>query len=211
MRQRHLRRFFRFKYRSCGSRTHTEKVYTPNAPNRFVIITWEYDSTGQLIHCTEAKGTHEQKDTHHVYNSFGQKESTIWPNGITLNYVYDDLGRLISEASSDQSIYYSYAYDIKDRLLSSKDNIQNTETLRAYDTYGRMISETLANGAILRYQYDLLDRVTELTLPDHSSIRYGYDPYGLTSVIRIRDDQVLYSHTYLDIDLSGKVNSETCL
>ncbi|MBA2726856.1 MAG: RHS repeat protein [Parachlamydiaceae bacterium] len=183
-------------------------VYSSEHIPRTVITQWEYDCMGNMVHCSEAKGTKEQKDTHYYYNIYGQKEKTLKPNGIYLLNEYDVLGRLSTYKSSDETLFYCYAYDVKDHLINVQDHIQCSTTKRAYDSFGRLVKETLGNGQILSYSYDQLDRFLSLTLPDHSTVHYQHNAQYLTSVERHNDNVLLYTHTYDGYDLAGNVASE---
>ena len=86
-------------------------VYSQGELIREVVNTWEYDSQNRVICLIEAAGTPDQKITHTHYNSKGQKELIIKPDGVTLTHLYDGLGRLSELFSSDKTIHYSYTSD----------------------------------------------------------------------------------------------------
>ena len=188
-------------YDAKGQRLQTRfEVYSADASLRHVTTEWQYDTMGNIIQCTEAKDTPEQKSTRFLYNSFGQKEQIIKPDGSVLVNRYDLLGRLIRYTSSDHTIDYAYTYDIKDHPILIEDKIHDTTTTRAYDTHGRLISETLDNGLTLSYTYDAQDRLSTLTLPDQSLVQYTYNAHYLTAIDRIKGNQIVYSHRYTDYD-----------
>lgn len=207
-------------YDAVGHRlSTTETIYIDKKPADNVITQWEYDTMGNMIHCTEAKGTPEQKDTRIYYNAYGQKERITTPNGVTINHEYDFLSRLKtlkSETSSSKrqtsnvDIHYTYEYDLRDNILLVHDHKQNTITKRTYDPEGRISSETLANGHALYYAFDGLNRLIQLTLPDQSQIKYIYNPCYLTAIERNTNKEI-YTHRYLDYDLAGNPSLETLI
>lgn len=180
-------------------------VFTPNAPNRLVSTSLSYDSSNRLTDIWEAVGTPEQMHTHIRYNSYGQKEEVLKPNGLTLTYTYDVFGRLARFYGSDNSVDYSYTYDPMQRPVAIK-GLEGV-TQRRYDDYNQVIEETLAHGLTLGYTYDALDRMTQVTLPDQSAIRYAYQGCFLSTIERLKQDGERYSHSY-HYDLSGQRTHE---
>jgi RHS repeat-associated protein len=176
------------------------KVYEKGILLREVVNEWRYDKMGNMVHCIEAKGTPEEKQTRLNYNLYGEKEKIIKPDGKELLHAYDLFGRLAKITSNDGTIDYSYSYDIKGNLLSVKDHLHGTSTLRAYDLHDRLVSETLDNGLAFSYSYDSHDRLLNVTLPDQSSILYSYNGPYLKTVQRIIDNQPAYTHTYSSYD-----------
>lgn len=182
-----------------------ERVITPGQPDRTLLTYWNYDGVGQLRTYIEAVGTPEQRTTTFLYNTKGQKETLIKPDGVKIHYSYDSKGRLASFIASDNSCGYSYTYNKNDAPLVITDLITHTQALRTYDTSDRLISEILANGAHLQYTYDQQGRLQKLTLPDQTAIRYQYNAAFLTHIERLdTSGKLLYTHQYLDYDLSGQ-------
>ena len=130
---------------------------------------------GNMIQCTEAKDTPEQKSTRLIYNLYGEKEQIIKPNGTILFHEYDHFGKLKQFYSSDHTIDYAYTYDVKNNPVSIEDKVHETTTLRSYDLHDRLTLETLDTGFTLNYTYDTLDRPLTITLPDQTEIRYAYN------------------------------------
>ena len=97
------------------------------------VTTWEYDFSGNEIHCTEAKGTSDEKTTRHEYNTFGQKIRTFKPDGTVLHFEYDLFGCQKTLKSSDGKLHYSYTYDIKNRPICVENVITKAKTIRSYD------------------------------------------------------------------------------
>ena len=112
----------------------------------------------RLTSLTQAKGHPEQQRTHIKYNKFGQKETVVKGDGILLIHTYDDLGRLKTYRSSDNTISYRYTYNSRNQPLKIEDLIQKTSTQLDYDLKGHLIKETLPTALALFYEYDSLDR-----------------------------------------------------
>lgn len=185
-----------------------ETVITPGSPDRKVITQWDYNTIGDLIECTEAVGTPEQKKTQHLYNTFGQKIQTIKPDGTFIYFTYDQKGLLATVSSSDNTLSYAYTYDLNDNPIQVADLTHDTQTKRQYDRCDRLIEETLGNALTINYTYDRQGRILTAKLPDNSSIAYSYNPTDLVEVKKLNDQQKeIYSQTY-QYDLSGKVKEK---
>lgn len=143
---------------------------------------WEYNPASQITRLIEASDTPLEKQTTYIYNSYGQRESLTKPDGTTLYYTYDPLGRMAEQHSSDQTIHYQYTYDLNDNLISVYDCNQQQTTTRKYNTHDYLIAETLANGLTIAYQRDSLGRVTIVEYPDGTTANYTYNPLQLTQV-----------------------------
>ncbi len=170
-----------------------------------IITTLDYDSMNRPITTREALGLPEQKTTKVLYNNKGQKATFVKPDGQTISYSYDSLGRLLTLKSSDQTIHYSYHYDKNHNLVKVDDHISGKASLKSYDLSSHITSDTLGNGLTLNYTYDLLGRPIEISLPDGSFVAYTYDTCFMKSVIRKdKNKKRVYSHEYFSFDLSGK-------
>lgn len=162
----------------------SRRIDTAIGSQRVSITAFAYNSMNEPTLVTEAVGTPEQKQTAYRYNAHGQKEATVKPNGNTLCYTYDPLGRLVSFSDTAETFSYTYHYDNCHRVIRVDDMLNQTTLTRAYDLNGNMLKETLGNGLSLAYAYDALCRPTQLTLPDGSGISYGYNPAFLTQISR---------------------------
>ncbi len=181
-----------------------ETVITPEQADRIIVTHWLYNSSGNLLSLTEAEGTPEQRITRCRYNSAGQKEVLVKPDGIEIFYTYNAKGMLASIKSSDNSIFYRYEYNKNDLATKITDQLQNSTTAREYDSANRLVSEILANGLNVKYTHDKLGRLTQMDLPDGSGVAYVYNALNLTEVRRLRSSgEQIYSHIYQDYDLSG--------
>ena len=180
-----------------------DHVIISGQETKAIQTTFVYQAMGQLTCLTQAEGFPEQQITHTQYNAYGQKEKVIKSDGKILSYTYDSLGRLEKQFSSDRSIDYIYHYNLRHQVLQIEDRKQQTLSHFQYDARGRLLKETLSTGISITYAYDLLDRVIGLTLPDASQIGYSYDALNLRKIERIKNQQLLYTHTYDAFDLAG--------
>lgn len=189
-----------------------DEVIVDGVSQSEIINFFKYDTAGKLIEACEAEGTHEQKITKYTYNKYGQKEYEIKPDGSSILYVYDPLGRLKEYVSSDGSVHYIYDYDLSSNPFRVLDLVNGTETLRKYDEYNRLKRETLGNGLSLEYSYDLSGKPTQINFPDGSGMGLSYDNLFLKEIFRIgKKGERLYSHYYDSYDLSGNVAQSTLI
>ncbi|MBS0621233.1 MAG: DUF687 family protein [Verrucomicrobia bacterium] len=174
-------------------------IYSPQHAPRTNTLCWEYGALNRLITLIEPEG----KVTRTTYTLKGQPHQIYKPDGVILSHIYDPLGRLTEQTSSDGALHLTFTYDRLHRLLSSTDQLLQTSTTRIYDPHGNVLQETLANGNTLSHTYDNRGRCTLLTLPDDTTIRYEYDSLFLRTVKR-----QAYSHHYTTYDLSGHLIEE---
>ena len=77
----------------------------------------------------------------------------------TVNYAYDQYGKLTQIARSTTN--YNFTYDSWGRQLATK--VGNTAlSTNAYDQYGRLSSITYGNGFKTEYEYDNIDRTSKI-------------------------------------------------
>jgi RHS repeat-associated protein len=193
------------------SRT-VEEVFVDGVCKREVTNVFNYNIADQLLEVCESAGTPDQKITRFTYNAYGQKQAEIKPDGTTISYEYDALGRLQEYQASDTSFHYAFDYDHHSNPIKVRDLIHQTETTRCYDIYNRLIKETLGNGLSVEYTYDLSGRPTKLTYPDGSGMGISYENFFLKDLSRLNQQgDVLYTHSYDQYDLSGNVTKNTLI
>ncbi|NGX42703.1 MAG: putative deoxyribonuclease RhsC [Chlamydiae bacterium] len=165
-------------------------------PIREYQVAYAYDSMKRPIAIIEDPLGKNKKVTM-TYTKSGAIESKIKPDGVTLFYQYDGLGREITVSSSDQSVSYEYSYDLNDNLTQSR-NLHNDQSLyRSFDEFSNLVSEKLPSGNQLFFQYDDLKRVTRILLPDNSFVAYKYGPCDVWAVTKYNASGVLqYRHDY---------------
>ena len=199
-----------FFYDANGNRTRqVDTVFNPDYTTREVITAWQYDPCNRLIGLTEAVGTPEQKHTQTLYNSYGQKECLVKPDGVLLCYTYDQLGRLHTHYSTDGTVFYRYTYDVRGNVVQVEDLIQGVSTMRQYDNDDNLVAETLANGIEISYTYDNMGRPLTTLLPDATGIRYAYRVNLLEQVQRCDNKgEPTFTHMYEKYDMGGLLLQE---
>jgi RHS repeat-associated protein len=169
-------------------------VIEDGAKVRDYSIAKSYTSRGLLASQKEM-----EKATLYFYDQNKRLIRKQKPEGVSLHYAYDALGRLKTLTSSDNTIAYAYEYDLHDNITKLKD-AKRTQN-RIFDLYSRLEQEE-RGAIIMQYAYDARDRLKEVTLPDLSTITYMYDPYHLREIKRTSQSKN-YSITNLEYDLRG--------
>ena len=151
-------------------------------------------------------------------------------------YLYDDLGRKITEESNTgfKGYYYegisqnvssyfigrnhqivyeniSYTYDDEMRVVQVKES-GNLTASYAYDENGNKISETLANGVVSTYSYNGCNKVTKIVTKsgksDISSYEYSYYLDG-SDACKVRNENGIIETTSYDYDGLKRLTRES--
>lgn len=109
---------------------------------------YEYNSDGQVTKITGpaavASGT--RPETTFSYNTAKQLASKTDPRGLTINYEYDTMGRLVKttypDSSTEQTLYAAPTSGDAGHVVKTKDRV-NTVTYLEYDDSGRVTSTTV--------------------------------------------------------------------
>lgn len=191
-----------------GNKSRQEDYATevPGQTKEPITTLWTYDGMNRLTGAVEAAGCTEQKQMEIGYNQYGEKSEVIKPDNVRIEYKYNALGRLKSQASSDKSIDYRFKYDANGNIKRVKDKINRLQTIRKYDAMDRLKQETLANGLSVTYTYDSLNQPRNITFPDNSGVEYVYNGKRLMEVHRLsQEKELLYTHRYVAYDLQDKL------
>lgn len=140
-----------------------------------------YDQTGRLTR----RKTGEQ-DIRYRYNKEGQLRQIDYGKGETINYEYDQYGRILV-ATTSQGVKTTYTWDELDRKTSERNDIPGgVYTLVKWEyTPGnrKAMVAVYQNGDDLahrlqetRYQYDLLGRYKGIFVDGEQQIWYDYEP-----------------------------------
>ncbi|MDE3055180.1 MAG: RHS repeat-associated core domain-containing protein [Verrucomicrobiota bacterium] len=184
-----------------------DTIFHPEGAARSIKTRRSYDSLGRLTTLVEADSAPCSKTTTHTYTPTGLFQSTTKPDGVVLNYGYNDLGCLTSLTSSDGTVSYQMEYNFLGHLLRSN------HALRSVDAFGRLLTEALAHGAHIENSYDSSGRRTKCFIPQADClIEYEYLASDLKTVRRRTSDRkCLYEHVYSERDLSGNLLQERCI
>ncbi|MEX1013001.1 MAG: RHS repeat-associated core domain-containing protein [Waddliaceae bacterium] len=168
-------------------------------------IVWQYDSMDRLIAQIE-----EGSASYYSYRKDGLLCKMTQPNGVHINYEYNDLGAITALYSSDRSVDYAVTYNSYNQPIQMTDRLSGEVTTRCYDTDGRLIEEIFPCGAKMQYRYDLLGRRIGAILPDRSKIQYTYDTCQLKTVTRQNPEgEALYFQDFF-YDTQGKLTHTDC-
>ena len=176
-------------------------TYTYDALNRLLTrttpgeapVSFTYTPTGQYASSTDASGT-----TTYTYDSMDRITSKATPEG-TLNYTYDAAGHVASIASSNPNgASMAYTYDDLGRLATVTDNRTGGVTSYTYDNASNVATVSDPNGVRSSFIYDTLNRVTGLS-SQPASYTYQRGPTGdLLSASESSGRQVSWSYDGID-------------
>ncbi|WP_334598651.1 RHS repeat-associated core domain-containing protein [Pseudomonas alvandae] len=110
---------------------------------------YAYDLNGHLLEKTEFGADGSQRITAYQRDSAGRLLRKTLPDGTTVDYRYDALGRLVSVDDGHWPL--AYEYDHQDRLVAEHQG-----------------------WATLRYRYDSVGRLIHCRLPDRSTLDYRH-------------------------------------
>lgn len=182
-----------------------ETVFLKDQPIRTIKNCFEFDPVGRCIATIQAVGTPEEKRSSVKFNHLGQKISSTKPNGESLYYVYDTIGRLSQYCAQYGSVHYFYMYDICSNPIKVTNIIDKNVTYRTYDIHHRITEEKCANSLSTQMSYTPEGYLKNLILPDTSSIQYTYEGPILKKVDRWQTNEVAYTHKYEAHDRSGRL------
>jgi RHS repeat-associated protein len=181
-------------------------TYTYDARNRLLsrrpdtalgepTVSFTYTKTGARETMTDATGT-----TVYGYDDRDRLLTKQTPHG-TLVYTYDPAGNVASlRSSSPDGVALDYAYDDLNRLESVVEHGPTAGTTSyTFDAAGRLASETAPNGVRTAMDYSDADWVTGLTISKGGATlaAYSYEvgPTGLrVAATEHGGRQVAYSH-----------------
>ena len=124
---------------------------------------FEYNKNGQLIKTTMVSSKNETQRT--VFDILGRKIQEIAPN--QYDSAKDNVG---TDTYTDNTAGTKYEYFDSGKIKEAT-NALGDKTSFTYDVYGNLLTETKPNGAMYRYEYDVLDRPLKLYLRDNLSVQ----------------------------------------
>ena len=180
-------------------------VYHYRSPKSQNSVRWEYDAMGRVVAETEGK----DKTIRFAYDERGRIKLRLLPSGVSIDYIYDGIDRLLEMKSSDGTVHYQYMYESGPEPVEVADLVRHTLLKRQYNSFGQLLREINPCGLTSAWQYDDYGRCTTFILPDLSSIAYSYGKGHLTEVSRLSSQETaLYTHRYRDFDPNGHVIEE---
>lgn len=161
-------------------------------------VDYTYDARGNLKTATDAGGETEfdytsldilEKVTYpdgrflrFEHNIIGQRLKSVDQDGFTVNYAYDDLGRLEALTDGNDALLIRYRYDAAGRI-EREEKGNGTATEYEHDEAGQLLKIThlapdgVTVNSFFEYTYDELGRRDSMTTADGVT-RYGYDASG---------------------------------
>ncbi|CUV66609.1 hypothetical protein BN3087_960003 [Sulfurovum sp. enrichment culture clone C5] len=164
-----------------------ESILTPSGAEN----TFEYDDFGNKESVTNEYGetTTYEYDSNFIsflgkVSSKGNLLKETHPNGLTIEYTYDDSSNLLTKTktytnSSGVTVTNTTlnTYDAFNRLTSTKDEHGNITTY-SYDARGNKIEEVDARGNRTQYAYSTSNKLILTTYADGTTESKSYDAMG---------------------------------
>ncbi|NEP80128.1 MAG: hypothetical protein F6K39_19355, partial [Okeania sp. SIO3B3] len=192
--------------------TYDERDNLISATDANGTITQEFDSADRLTKVTYPN----DRSLEFVYDEGGRRTQMIDQDGFTINYIYDDVGRLAALRNGDDEDIVSYSFDEVGRLIRedngngtyttyeyneasqllalvnyAPDDSVNSRFDYVYDDLGRTASVTTVEGTF-EYGYDANNQLISVNLPEGRTINYAYDAAG--NRISVTDDGEITSY-----------------
>jgi len=164
-----------------------------------VSVSWEYNQNKQLDSLTLFSDQPSPRTMEYTYTPDGKISSVHKPDGVVLNYTYNDAGQLTSLDSSDDTVHITYTYDLEGNLL---------EPEQPGITYGHN-QLILPDGSAIFYEWngDKMVAVHRLDKEGNTLYTHRYHWEGETFIdatLPLNVGQVTYSY-----DLEGKLREIT--
>ena len=154
------------------------------------ITEYLYDKRGNLTTEFTTRGT-IMLSTLYAYNNADQLNQITYPNGRTVNYFYDAVGRIDKVTSTD-----------------TQGTIQTVLSNLLYQPFGAVNEMVYGNGLTSQHSFDLDARLTDINLSPVLDWQYSYDAVsniiGIANNLNLIQDQS-YSYDSLNrlIDAQG--------
>ena len=217
--------------------------------------TFDYDDNDNLVSITNAKGgvttmtydnvtdwlqsvSFADATKQYSYNDDGSLNTFTKPDGTTLKYKYDDLGRVVSDgvntykydskmrlaklSGGGKSISFEYdgfnritgtTYEGYSNSYTYDDNGNCTsinDTYYDYDKLNRLTSVTFRNKTI-SYTYRKDSQLSKVVYPNGMTTTYGYDAIGrITSKTTSLNGREIASYSF-DLDKDGNIVKQTAV
>lgn len=189
-----------------------EDVMEDGEKKREVVTEFEYNKMGMMTLLREGSRTHEERTTEIYYNIKGEKERVVKRSSITLNYRYDQMGRVIETYSSDGTIHYKTTYDKNGNPIRIDDLVHGSSLKKEYNEMNRMVHEKLPTGITLNLTYTSFGAVSSATFASGIQVKYNYQGNRLKKVERLDSrGSVLYDQTYDAFSLRGELKEASLI
>jgi RHS repeat-associated protein len=168
------------------------RLYRVNNPDSNY---WEYsyDAIGNRLSSKDPKGN---PLTYSYYDPLGRLEEVVQPGDIHTLYDYDAHDNLLNVTDGNGNPT-TYVFDDMGRVYQEISSDTGTTT-HHHDPAGNVISETDAKGVTVNYTYDALNRLTLVDFPTDADIVYTYDTctYGKGRRCQVQDQAGTITYAY---------------
>ncbi|MEM7592101.1 MAG: RHS repeat-associated core domain-containing protein, partial [Cyanobacteria bacterium P01_A01_bin.83] len=144
------------------------------------VTSYEYDATGELLTTV----TDEAGITTYAYDGVALA-SISDPSGTTIEFTYDDRGRLTQQSISGENaatevLTYSYGDAGEVTVTDAQGNA--TELLLNENAQVGQLTD--ANGRLINFSYDPQGNLTQIIAPENNTTLFSYDdkPNGMASL-----------------------------
>ncbi|MCU4391658.1 RHS repeat-associated core domain-containing protein [Acinetobacter courvalinii] len=169
-------------------------VKSINGPRNGTIdqVTYTYDNYGNKASESQMVKGIERKTSYLNYNSFGQPERILYPNGLVDQFFYN-LDGTVQQKSHGSG--------------SSTSNVTGQTWLYKYDELKRLINETNPDGELTLYDYDVLGHVIQTKYPDGGIRTINYFGNGIIQAEELWDSSKnkLVKASYQNLDSNGRI------
>ncbi|WP_017659673.1 RHS repeat-associated core domain-containing protein [Baaleninema simplex] len=167
-----------------------------------VVETRQYDESNRLEGLEQTRNGEVVASYDYELDDAGNRISVTENDTRTVEYEYDDLGRLTQERFDGRTV--SYEYDDVGNRLKRVDSVEG-ETTYVYDDNDRLLEST-ANGVLTTYEYDDNGNLTSQTTNGKETTYTWDDRNRLVNVNTADGDTVVYEYDDENIRVSSTVN-----
>ncbi len=164
----------------------------------------DYNEFGEIL----SINVNSTKLINYIYKGDNRKRQIVNYYGVSLEYAYDNLFRIISKRYNG-NIIYEWKYDTQGNIYKLIDNANKITYNFEYDNGGRLIRQISYSGLNYEIGYDIENRVNKL------SYQFGKEP-SKTQKITYGQDNRIQSLTLLNnlgtsynYDSIGRVTSQS--
>ncbi len=165
------------------------------AHDKSIDYRYRYDASDRILSITNAL---TGKATKRSYNSFGELECETLETGFSLNYGYDDIGRVSSMTLPDGSkVLYEHSAFLEKVIRQDAAGAERySHSIMKRDLSGHINTATLANGSKIRYEHDKLGRCKKISHDAFTETATGFDEVGNLLGIESKDRDGRFTHCY---------------
>jgi len=159
------------------------------------ITHYSYDTANRLVEMKYAYQTPNERTESFAYDNAGNMTGKTLRSGETITYEYDLLNRQterIYPGTPQKTV--EYIYDDLGRMLSVTD--ENGTIGFSYDDANRLLLIDYPGNKAVHQEYDLAGNRTKLTYTDGSWVGYTYDDLNRMDQVKDESGNLLADYTY---------------